>query len=603
MAAGINDLVEQKVNAYRGNPQKLMQRYQQNQELVDLLALQKMKSEKEAAARQMQMQMEQTPQTIAQQREQEVLGLTKNELAQQTAGIMQQRQRQQQQGLQRMAKAASGAPAGGIAGLAPQGARPAPRMAGGGIVAFQGGGGTDREALEARKRELIERLKFRRNDPEASAELQRINEQLGAPSTMGEALRQMAPSTATGLPAMAQPTAAAPAGPSGGAPSGPSTPAPAGPSGVSGLAGLTGGREFFPTEQEEAGIVAAAKTAGPAIAPGSVTGVSVRPDPATTVPNVEPPAAATPDRLGRLGDLLEGIAGEDIEAAGTAATQAAREGYKDPTTSKDILTQMQERLKKFSGDTDKEFDSEDERLDRLISFATGAANKSRASSALAAGAESSMGLRKEQRKARIERNKSIMDMANNIDLTRIGIEKDVQARASEALSRASARVNAAIQAASNIASAEMRSADANADRVLQAAGINAKTAADNAANALREARNVIADRQATAAERQAAARALTAELETLNQLDQRILTQSATIALDIEQKGELDTLTAKREQGLTPLTLEESTRLAELQRMVMNQATSAGAAGGLDIQQRMIDITQALQELSGTGSK
>jgi len=264
---------------------------------------------------------------------------------------------------------------------------------------------------------------------------------------------------------------------------------------------------------------------------------------------------------------------------------------------------MQERLTKFSGDTDKEFDSEDERLDRLISFATGAANKSRASSALAAGAESSMGLRKEQRKARIERNKSIMDMANKIDLTRIGIEKDVQARASEALSRASARVNAAIQAASNIASAEMRSADANADRVLQAAGINAKTAADNAANALREARNVIADRQATAAERQAAARALTAELETLNQLDQRILAQSATIALDIEQKGELDTLTAKREQGLTPLTLEESTRLAELQRMVMNQATSAGAAGGLDIQQRMIDITQALQELSGTGSK
>ena len=590
MAAGINDLVEQKVNAYRGNPQQLMQRYQQNQELVDLLALQKMKSEKEAAARELQMKMQQNPQTIAQQREQEVLGLTKNELAQQTAGIMQQRQKQQQQGLQRMAKAAGRAP-GGLAGLAPQGGPPAPRrMAGGGIVAFQEGGSTDRAALEARKEELLKRLRYRRNDREASEELLRINKLL-EPGTMGGAFQRMAgmePSAPTGLPSMAQPTAAAPA--------------PAGPSGASGLAGLSAGREFFPTQEEEKGIVATAKSAGAPITPNMVTGITMPSGPTGPTP-VEPPAATTPERLGRLGDRLETIAEEDIEAAGTAATEAARKGYMDPTTGKDILTQMQERLTKFGTETGKEFDSEDERLDRLISFATGAANKSRASSALAAGAESSMALRSEQRKARIERNKSIMDMANNIDLTRIGIEKDVQARASEALSRASARVNAAIQAASNIASAEMRSADANADRVLQAAGINAKTAADNAANALREARNVIADRQATAAERQAAARALTAELETLNQLDQRILAQSANTALSAEQKGELDTLTTKREQGLIPLTPEESTRLAELERMVINQATAAGAAGGLDIQQRIIDITQALQELSGTSGK
>jgi len=133
MNGGLDQQIQQKVDAYRGNPQALMQRYQQNQQLLDLLALQKLKSEKEAAARQMQMQMQQQPQTVAQQREQEVLGLTKQELAQQTQGIMQQRQAQQQKNLQQVAQ-------GGIGALLqrPQAApQPVPRMAGGGIVAFQ----------------------------------------------------------------------------------------------------------------------------------------------------------------------------------------------------------------------------------------------------------------------------------------------------------------------------------------------------------------------------------------------------------------------------------------------------------------------------------
>lgn len=77
MNGGIDQQINQKMDAYRGNPQQLMQRYQQNQQLVDLLALQKLKTEKEAAARDMQMKMQQQPQTIAQQREQEVLGLPK----------------------------------------------------------------------------------------------------------------------------------------------------------------------------------------------------------------------------------------------------------------------------------------------------------------------------------------------------------------------------------------------------------------------------------------------------------------------------------------------------------------------------------------------
>ena len=73
---GINDLVNQKADAYRNNPQVLEKRYQQNQQLLDLLALQKVKSDKEAAARDMQLKMDQNPNTIAQQREQEVLAMT-----------------------------------------------------------------------------------------------------------------------------------------------------------------------------------------------------------------------------------------------------------------------------------------------------------------------------------------------------------------------------------------------------------------------------------------------------------------------------------------------------------------------------------------------
>ena len=103
MIGGIDQQIQQRVDAYRDNPQQLMQRYQQNQELIDLLAMQKLKSEKDAAAREIQMQMQTTPQTIKQQREAELLGRTKDEMVQQTSGIMQERQKRQQQNMQRTA--------------------------------------------------------------------------------------------------------------------------------------------------------------------------------------------------------------------------------------------------------------------------------------------------------------------------------------------------------------------------------------------------------------------------------------------------------------------------------------------------------------------
>jgi hypothetical protein len=145
MGGGLDQQINQKVDAYRNNPQALQQRYQQNQQLIDLLALQKLKSEKDAAARDMQMKMQTQPQTIKDQREAELLQRTKDDMVKQTAGVMQQKQAQQQKNMQRMAqgqmpqqrpqqpKMPMGQQAGGLGGL------PMPKMAAGGIVAFQQG--------------------------------------------------------------------------------------------------------------------------------------------------------------------------------------------------------------------------------------------------------------------------------------------------------------------------------------------------------------------------------------------------------------------------------------------------------------------------------
>ena len=143
---GIDEQVSDRVDAYRGNPQQLMKMYQQNQELVDLLALQKLKSEKDAAKRQIEMQMQQQPGTVKQQREQELMQMTKDDLAKRTQGVLQRKQQQQQANLQRAAKSGLGAIAPRRPAPVPAQA-PKPMMAGGGIVAFQPGGSVSTSPL------------------------------------------------------------------------------------------------------------------------------------------------------------------------------------------------------------------------------------------------------------------------------------------------------------------------------------------------------------------------------------------------------------------------------------------------------------------------
>lgn len=172
--------VEDRVAAYRGNPAPLQQRYSMSQDMLDLLALQKIKSEKESAMRQMQLAMGQQqaaqgmePETIAKQREKEVMELTKNELAQQRGETAQKQTADQQSALQR-------AMSGGVASAPGAASAAQPKMmaaasggivgyAGGGAVAFDKGGAVD--SARARARAAREKVQSygtleQRRDPE-----------------------------------------------------------------------------------------------------------------------------------------------------------------------------------------------------------------------------------------------------------------------------------------------------------------------------------------------------------------------------------------------------------------------------------------------------
>lgn len=179
----IDQEIARRMDAYRGNPQALMQRYQQSQQLLDLLALQKLKSEKEAALR--EMQLAQGPQaglpTVAEQREQELLDMTKQELAGQVGGVARQQQQAMQGNLQKLMSGIARAPGA-------QNVMPPQAMAAGGIVAFQEGGNeglseAEREQLSDLERDETRRLmrRYPRAEPRSFAErIDRQREEKGS---------------------------------------------------------------------------------------------------------------------------------------------------------------------------------------------------------------------------------------------------------------------------------------------------------------------------------------------------------------------------------------------------------------------------------------
>jgi len=144
MAYGIGSIlgdIDQKADAYRNNPDALAQSYQQNQQLIDLLVLQKLKTDKEAAQRDMQAKMQTPAATIKDQREEQVMGMTRNEVTQQvTPGLQALGQQMQAAQAQPQAQGISSVPAPNMQQIG---------MKGGGIIAFQEGGTPASRAKDA----------------------------------------------------------------------------------------------------------------------------------------------------------------------------------------------------------------------------------------------------------------------------------------------------------------------------------------------------------------------------------------------------------------------------------------------------------------------
>jgi len=131
--ANIDSQINDRMQMYAGNPQGLMQRYTQTQELVDLLALQKMKNDRAAATSAVQGAMQPPTGTVKGQLEQEAMQGARNDVMRSMApGIQQQGQRMAQM----QNRAAMGLPG--------QAAPNMSRMANGGIVGYQQGGGVKR---------------------------------------------------------------------------------------------------------------------------------------------------------------------------------------------------------------------------------------------------------------------------------------------------------------------------------------------------------------------------------------------------------------------------------------------------------------------------
>ena len=142
----MGEQVNRMVDANRGNPGALQQRHALNKDLLSLLALQKLQSEKKAAENELAMSMKGTPGTILEQREEELTGRATKEVTEGVAGALNTKQNQQKNNLQRMAGANPQ-----MAGIAGQPAPNMARMAGGGIVAFAGKDGSEVKGKTARQ--------------------------------------------------------------------------------------------------------------------------------------------------------------------------------------------------------------------------------------------------------------------------------------------------------------------------------------------------------------------------------------------------------------------------------------------------------------------
>jgi hypothetical protein len=431
----IDQEIQSKVDAYRGNPQQLMQRYQQNQQLVDLLALQKLKSEKEAAARDMQLQMQQQPQTIKQQREAELLNMTKQEMMQQTQGVLQQRQAQQQKNMQQVAQQGLGALANQRP-PAPQGApqgQPMPKMAAGGIVAFKEGGLNSMGGLYGVSQEEIDAYRASRRGQGSRTVRAMSDEEIArriaaergpgtVPMTPVEARRAARTGAQpdisdigrpAGVPEDYEPGTIAQFGPEG------ARPRPL-PEGVS-LRGLDQPPQGAMSMMGQGPMSTTAAMQPPRGGVAALLGEQAQPQmsvPEGGIPTVtgQPPAEPTfaEQAQGIADNMRTSIPRDGMGIGGGGADAAMQRGF----ATADAYTGRAEKAGRYA-DMEAEmraldaeqYDPREERRDQLKAFLAGTANTTNFGSTMAGGTLASLNMREKQKAGRRERLKDIFEMA------------------------------------------------------------------------------------------------------------------------------------------------------------------------------------------------
>ena len=492
---GLDAQVEQRMDAYRGNPQQLQKRYGQNKELMDLLALQKLKTEKEQTAQAMAMEAQQQPGTIAEQREAEALELVKQEqagtlgdLQARTKGTLDQKQKMQGKGMNKIAQSAGKPPqqAGGIAGLMggggkppmpPQGgpqaaglpnarmmqaARGGPvrRMAQGGIVGFVGG----KEVKK--KRTLTEDQKQAFRDKFGGAANRLINQveagTLGPLSsgtdTRNEIATILGDSVAAPPERRADPLGLANPPRSLGDGEGASL------GGIPSSYGVPGQMQQPPA----AGIQTLTKPeekktdfVGP-----DMGGV----DAYTQVPTVEEepafeisdgsdaPQIELPDKPALVG----GKDPMDAMQEGFAAANKETGRFEKAAEYEDMLAEM----KAFDAEN---YDPERERRDRLKTFLMGAAGTTNVGATFAQAGASSLNLENKQRVDRRSRLQDKFNMQKSKMATDAALAQTSVGLGKELYSQASQDNRTAMQIASQMRGQDLTTLTANADRIMKKA--------------------------------------------------------------------------------------------------------------------------------------
>ena len=545
---GLDQQINEKVDAYRNIPQALQQRYAQNQQLIDLLALQKLKSEKDAAARDIQMKMQQQPQTIKQQREAELLQQTKDEMVKQTAGVMQQKQAQQQKNMQRMAQGQTPRPqqrmpmgrpqqpqmpmarqAGGLGGL------PMPKMAAGGIVAFQEGQIvrlTEGQKLKIRNQfgDKADRIITAIDNKPQGEAYNLIDKQLNLGDTSATEMSDVMSRTSglgglgSGLNLAAQ--KAPPAGPD------VLSDMPL-PSIASGFNKPNTGinppdAPLFP-DQQPAKLEPVTAQLEPPAAPAEKPSVLPPDDP--SMDKIAPMSPAQ-QRLNELLYADPSIGGGDTGQAGAEAAMQRGFALADEQTGRqDKADRFQSMIDRLETLEKREYDPEEERSDRLKAFLIGAGGRTNVGSVFGGGAAASMNMKKAQKRDRRKRLLEVMQlekdaMTVDANLAAVGVDLG-RVMYSEYMDN----VQTATAAAARLTAAQMSALDNEVQReVNRAAALDQRRRDDRDFQASREDQASLElwrdTQDATERARIAAQEANNKEIS----LDRRF--RAATVALD-----------------------------------------------------------------------